>query len=296
MRSPRTRRISSTGACSGALNESFSDIFGETIDLLPGTDPPGDRWLIGEHTIFGVVRNMMSPNDFGHPGRVSDPWFFFDPSMDNNRVHSNSGVPNHAFALMVDGGMYNNRTITGIGLTKAALVQYRALTTYLTTSSDFLDDHQALIQSCSDLIGTSGITASDCAQVNEALLAVEMNRTIPGQMPAVPLCPAGGTPTYTLREGFETGAPGWTVTPASPARWGLQSFYVDAGAFSARGLAPGVTSDHSYASPSFVVPAGGRMMFRHTLDFSFGQRRRGDSLTAASSNTRRTAGRPGTTL
>ncbi len=251
----------------GALNESFSDIFGETMDLLPGTDPPGDRWKIGEGTVIGVVRNMMSPNLFFHPGRVSDLWFRFDPSTDNNMVHSNSGVPNHAYALMVDGGMYNNRTITGIGLTKAALVQYRALTTYLTTSSDFLDDHQALIQSCSDLIGTSGMTASDCAQVNEALLAVEMNSTILGQPPVL-LCPSGGTPTYTIREKFETGAPGWTVSPASPPRWGLETFYVDEGTFSARGLAPGVTSDHSFIGPSFVVPAGGRMMFRHTFEFS----------------------------
>jgi Zn-dependent metalloprotease len=251
---------------SGALNESFSDIFGETMDLLPGTDPPADRWKIGETTIFGVIRNMMSPEAFFHPGRVSD--LSFGASGD---VHSNSGVPNHAYALMVDGGTYNNRTITGIGLVKAAQVQYRALTTYLTTSSDFLDDYQAVNQSCSDLIGTSGITMSDCAQVNEAMLAVEMNGTIPGSGGVLPLCPSGGTPTYTLREGFETGAPGWTVSPASPARWGLSTINVDAGAFSARGLAPGVLSDHTFTSPSFVVPASGRMMFRHTFEFSQGQ-------------------------
>ena len=250
---------------SGALNESFSDIFGETMDLLPGTDPPADRWLIGENTIMGVVRNMMSPNDFFDPGRVSDPLF------SAGTVHTASGVPNHAYALMVDGGTYNNRTITGIGLIKAAQVQYRALTTYLTTSSDFFDDYQAVNQSCSDLIGTSGITASDCAQVNEAMLAVEMNGTIPGQGGVLPLCSSGGTPTYTFREGFETGAPGWTISPASPARWGLQSLFVDAGTFSARGLDPGVTSDHSFLSPSFVVPPGGRMMFRHMFDFSQSQ-------------------------
>jgi bacillolysin len=258
-------------ALPGALSESFSDIFGETMDLLPGTDPPADRWLIGEHTVIGTVRNMMSPNDFLHPARVSDVWFFFDPAFDNGMVHSNAGVPNHAYALMVDGGMYNNHTITGIGLIKAALVQYRALTIYLTTSSDFFDDYEAVNQSCSDLIGTSGITASDCAQVNEAMLAVEMNGTMPGETPAPQLCPAGGTPTYTLREGFETGAVGWTVSPASPARWGLESFFVDAGAFSARGQMPGAVSDHSYVSPSFVVPAGGRMMFRHTFDFGQSQ-------------------------
>jgi Zn-dependent metalloprotease len=246
---------------SGALSESFADIFGETMDLLPGTDPPADRWKIGEITIFGVIRNMMTPSDFALPGHMSQ--FPFGGGI---VMHS---VPSHAYALMVDGGMYNNRTITGIGLIKAAQIQYRALTTYLTTSSDFLDDFQAVNQSCSDLLGTSGITASDCAQVNEAMLAVEMNSTAAGEPGGiVPVCPAGGTPTYLLREGFETGAPGWTVSPASPARWGLQSQFADVGAVSALGQIPGVASDHSYISPSFVVPAGGRMMFRHTYEFS----------------------------
>ena len=41
---------------SGALNESFSDIFGETVDLLngPGNDSPGVRWLIGEDLSIGA--------------------------------------------------------------------------------------------------------------------------------------------------------------------------------------------------------------------------------------------------
>ncbi|MGH9894522.1 MAG: M4 family metallopeptidase, partial [bacterium] len=53
---------------SGALNESFSDIFGETVDLTNagGTDTPAVRWLLGEDVpVFGAVRNMMNPNAFG---------------------------------------------------------------------------------------------------------------------------------------------------------------------------------------------------------------------------------------
>lgn len=255
---------------SGSLSESFSDIFGETIDLLTGPDPPGDRWLIGETSTY-PVRSMVPSPFYFQPGRVSDPNFQCSTWNDFS-VHHNSGVPSHAYALMVDGGTYNGRTVTGIGLAKAAKIQYRALTTYLTRSSDFLDDFNALKQSCSDLIGTLGINSADCAQVESALLAVEMNSPVcvsnlaNGTVPAV--CPAGGTPTYTFREGFETGAPGWTVSPASPARWVLDTFYVDDGAVSAHGQAPGVMSDHSFASPSIVVPAGGRMMFRHAHDFT----------------------------
>ena len=45
---------------------------------------------------------------------------------DGGGVHTNSGVPNHTFALLVDGGTYNGQTITGIGLTKAAHIFWHA--------------------------------------------------------------------------------------------------------------------------------------------------------------------------
>ena len=84
----------------------------------------------------------MTPTTFGDPGKMSDPQFFCvsdgatNPNGDGGGVHFNSGVPNHAFALMVDGGTYNGRTITGIGLAKSGLIQYRALTAYLTSGFD----------------------------------------------------------------------------------------------------------------------------------------------------------------
>ena len=164
---------------SGALNESFSDIFGETVDLTngAGTDTPAVRWQIGEDLPIGAIRNMMNPNAFGDPGRIGDPFFVCnggpsEPNADNGGVHTNSGVPNHAYALMVDGGTYNGFTVTGIGLTKAGKIQYRALTVYLNSASDFLDNYNALNQSCTDLVGTAGITAADCTQVKNALDAV----------------------------------------------------------------------------------------------------------------------------
>ena len=145
---------------SGALNESFSDIFGETLDLTngAGNDSGAVRWQLAEDlSSIGPIRNMMTPTDFGNPGKMSDSEFvchsdgWTGSSSDSGGVHSNSGVPNHAFALMVDGGSYNGRTVTGIGLTKAAKIQYRALTTYLTSGSTFADNANALNQSCSDL-------------------------------------------------------------------------------------------------------------------------------------------------
>ena len=92
-------------------------------------------------------------------------------SLDANTVRS------LAYALMVDGGTYNGFTITGIGLTKAGKIQYRALTQYLVSGSKFLDDYLALQQSCTDLTGTADISADDCAEVKKALDAVEMSKT-----------------------------------------------------------------------------------------------------------------------
>ena len=151
---------------------------------------------MGEEIPIGAIRDMMTPTLFGDPGKMSDPQFACtgsEPGGDNGGVHQNSGVPNHAYALMVDGGTYNGRTITGIGTTKAAKIEYRALTVYLTAGSGFLENAAALSLSCTDLVGSFGITVSDCTQVNNAIAAVEMTNRwncTDATQPA-PLCPVG---------------------------------------------------------------------------------------------------------
>ena len=266
---------------SGALNESYSDIFGETVDLVQNVtagDTAGVRWLIGEDLpVVGTLRNMMDPTAFDDPGKMSDSTFFWcDTNQDGGGVHTNSGVPNHAYALMVDGGTYNGYTIAGIGIARAALIQYRALTTYLTSSSGFLDNFNALIQACNDLVGTTGITSSDCGQAQNAMLAVEMNAqwgcasSGPLRMPS--FCPAGGAPAYLLQEGFETGATGWTMPSTSATVWSSQTYYVADGNMSAVGPDPDGVSDHSLQSPGpgLLLPAGARLMFDHAFSFDAG--------------------------
>ncbi len=260
---------------SGALNESYSDSFGEAIDLLnvTPTDTPGVRWEVGEDLPIGAIRNMMDPTLYFNPGKMSDVLFFWcDTTSDGGGVHTNSGVPNHAFALMVDGGTYNGHSVTGVGLVKAGQIQYRALTVYLTNSSGFLDNFNALMQACSDLIGTSGITAADCAQVYYALLAVEMNAQwgCPDfqsmSMPSI--CPTGGTTSYLFNDGFDTMSPPWGVSSTTATQWGLQTFHVYEGGVASYGPNPGSISDHRIAMTSSVMlPAGARAMFVHTPDF-----------------------------
>jgi cysteine-rich repeat protein len=165
---------------SGAMNESYSDIFGETVDLGngAGNDAAQARWALFEDLIgTNGVRHMYHPhNGILQPGpeHMSDvPFFACDPD-DGFGVHTNSSLGNHAFALITDGGVHRGHTIIGIGLEKAAAIEYRALTVYLTPSSTYADNYEALLQSCDDLIGTLGITAADCTRVETALDSVEM--------------------------------------------------------------------------------------------------------------------------
>ena len=127
------------------------------------------RWLIGEKSpaFGGAIRDMWNPTCYGDPGKVTDAEYNCDPNLDDSGgVHSNSGVPNHAYALLVDGGSFNGQTVAGIGLDKAANIWWRAQDSYLTPSSDFTAAADAFEASCADLVG---------APINK--LSVEPNAT-----------------------------------------------------------------------------------------------------------------------
>ncbi len=233
---------------SGALNESYSDIFAETLDLLNGVDaeggnnntqpmPDGQRWQIGEDVngfnqpALGILRDMWDPTNFGQPDKTTSANYSCGAG-DNGGVHQNSGVPNHAYAMLVDGATYNGQTIQGIGFARALAIYFRAMTVYQTPTTDFAAHAVALQTSCNDLIGqpinalstSSGasvvspdvITAQTCQQVDKAMLAVEMSA--PAPCPVVimldPNTPQTCTGSNTIfAENFESGnLTGWTKT------------------------------------------------------------------------------------
>jgi Zn-dependent metalloprotease len=161
-----------------------------TLHAQPGTDGTY-RWLVGEDAsaFNGAIRDMSNPACYSNPGKVSDTAFYVCSTADNGGVHTNSGVPNHGFALLVDGGTYNGQTVAPIGMTKAAHIYFRAQATYQVEDTDFADHADALEASCQDLIGQSldalsggpsgeTIGASDCAEVTKMIAAVEL-RTPP---------------------------------------------------------------------------------------------------------------------
>jgi bacillolysin len=129
----------------GAINESMADVFGSMID------PDGD-WLMGEDVVrtsaypTGALRSLSDPHNGGQgtpgyqPKHVNEQ---YTGTGDNGGVHINSGIPNHAFY----------KYATAITRTKAAAVYYKALSDYLTKSSQFIDLRLAVIEAATDLYG-----------------------------------------------------------------------------------------------------------------------------------------------
>ncbi len=144
---------------SGALNESFADIFGSAIEHY--TDPVSANWKIGEDVVVGsALRDMSSPNIHGHPDTYNGQ-FWKNTSLLNNDhggVHTNSGVQNFWFYLLSEGGsgtndLGNTYSVTGIGIEKAQQIAYRNLTVYLTSTSNYQDAKNGSIQAAEDLYG-----------------------------------------------------------------------------------------------------------------------------------------------
>ena len=131
---------------SGALNESFSDMMGNSMEFFAaqsGSDPAATPdWRIGEDVITDTAgfRNMGDPQEFADPDHYSER---LTGTADNGGVHSNSGIPNHAYYLLVNGGRNVgcdgsvsghthtancDTTVAAIGLDTAEQVFYQGFT------------------------------------------------------------------------------------------------------------------------------------------------------------------------
>ncbi len=149
---------------SGALNESYSDIFGKCVEYY--ALPDSFTWIIGKRIQFNgdYLRSMSNPKLKNHP-KYYDGQFFQNPSNpDRNNdwggVHSNSGIQNYWFYLLVQGGSGKREDVTktqywvsGIGWDKASNIAYTTLTNYLTTQTDYIDAASFSIIAAQDLYG-----------------------------------------------------------------------------------------------------------------------------------------------
>ncbi|MCZ7555060.1 MAG: M4 family metallopeptidase [Bacteroidia bacterium] len=147
---------------SGALNESFSDIFAMMVDR--------DDWTFAEDitkpgSVFpsGAARSLEDPHNGASQGSPAwqpkhmNEFQNLPEDQDNGGVHINSGIPNHAAYLLAQ----------QIGREKTERIMYRALTTKLTRQARFIDFRLAIIRSAEELYGSAEALAcaSACDQV-----------------------------------------------------------------------------------------------------------------------------------
>jgi Zn-dependent metalloprotease len=166
----RTANLTYSGE-SGALNESMSDVFGVMVELYArgGQETPA-TWWIGEDaytpaTAGDALRYMDTPHRAGNYGYTAndDPDYYterYTGTSDNGGVHINSGISNHAFYLVAKGGTHAHVPgpfVVGIGADKAGRIWYKALTTYMTSSTNFAGARAATLNAAADLYGAGSV-------------------------------------------------------------------------------------------------------------------------------------------
>ena len=163
---------------SGALDESFADVIGVSArewSRLPGQP---SSFLIGEKMMRvgkGGFRDMDNPTVYQDPdhlsvalrckaGEAPDA-----KKNDHCYVHSNSGIGNKAFALMVKGGTHYGYGIPkAIGWEASRTIWYRAMT-HLGSRASFLQAAEAQVAEARHF-GTTGFLATACAWIAVGVL------------------------------------------------------------------------------------------------------------------------------
>ncbi len=160
---------------SGALNESISDIIGKGLEYY--ADRENFTWNIGDlirrDETINVFRSMSDPHSRNHPKYYGgEKWR--TGSSDAGGVHSNSGVFNYWFYLLVEGvSDVNERdvpfNVQSIGMRKALDIVFLTQTAYLTENSTYFDCMYSTIQAVKDIYGD---TSPELESVIEAWKAV----------------------------------------------------------------------------------------------------------------------------
>ena len=158
---------------SGALNESFSDIFGTCVEF---SALPNPNWTIGEDIVmYGALRDMSNPKVYQQPDTYHGYyWANTNSSYDNGGVHTNSGVQNFWFYLLCEGGtgvndLGNTYSVTPIGMIEAQQIVYRNLMHYITPYSGYINSYNGSLLAAADLYGNS---SDEYTAVQQAWYAV----------------------------------------------------------------------------------------------------------------------------
>jgi Zn-dependent metalloprotease len=222
---------------SGALNESFADIFGETAE---DNSLGSHDWIIANNIALGPLRDMTDPNNFSDPDTYTGTFWINQvgcvPSYGNDYcgVHRNSGVQNYWYFLLSDGGSGTNDlgnafTVTGIGIDKAKLIAYQSMIN-LTTNSTFANARTVSIQAAKDLYGDCSNEAIQTTNAWHAvgvgaayvapapiLILVSVSNSFPCSNSPVTVTGIGAS-TYTWSSGLGSGNPK-VITPSTTSTY-----------------------------------------------------------------------------
>ncbi|MBK8489017.1 MAG: M4 family metallopeptidase [Chitinophagales bacterium] len=161
---------------SGALNESFADIFGEMVEhYIEGGEM---TWLHGEDMTTGPNRSFINPNDVNDPDTYFGSYWASLDGDDNGGVHTNSSVQNHMFYLLSEGGSGTNDNgieyyVDGIGWNAARSIAWQAMMEYLDGSDGYIIARNAWIQSAIDLYGSCSQEVISVGQAWQAVGVTE---------------------------------------------------------------------------------------------------------------------------
>jgi Zn-dependent metalloprotease len=175
---------------SGALDEHYADAMGVIADRERGEidmEAPGQgqpiNWMIGENLRMATVTSPL--RSFNNPSAAP----FLDPSHMTNLcctavttptqandfggVHSNSGIPNKAAHLMIEGGSWGGFLVQGIGPEKVRLIKFSAMRN-LAPSANFAAARAREIVSAEYFLsqGQGGITSQDVCTVRNGWAAI----------------------------------------------------------------------------------------------------------------------------
>ncbi len=164
----------------GALDESFADVFA----IFISNEEKITNWEIGEgvYTPFhpgDALRDLSDPPRFGQPDHIDNYMRLAPgelPDLQKNQagyIHQNSGIPNKAAYLTIEGGSHYGIKVKGISRTKAEKIYYLALTAYLCSPTlsrwTFREARYALLNACRQLYGENG---AEYAAIKNAWAAV----------------------------------------------------------------------------------------------------------------------------
>ncbi|WP_406865229.1 M4 family metallopeptidase [Streptomyces sp. HUAS MG47] len=151
---------------SGGLNEATSDILGTSVEFFANNSSDAGDYLIGEK--IDIRGNGTPLRYMDKPSRDGSSADYWDRNVGRLDVHHSSGVANHFFFLLAEGSgartvngvsydspTADGSTLTGIGRVKAYKIWYKALSTYMTSSTDYAGARTATLKAATDLYGAS---------------------------------------------------------------------------------------------------------------------------------------------